>query len=74
VSEVELTIKGEVEVLRLQPGDKVIITLDNHISGALLDVLREQAECHFPDNKVIIVSPGIRIGKQTAAWDGAGAA
>lgn len=62
---VELTIKGEVEVLRLKPGDVVVITLNGDISAEGADELRRGLmERIFPNNEVLMVGAGATLSVQ----------
>ena len=64
--QVELAIKGDVEALRLEPGDRVIVTLDStHISLSTFEVLRDRCRAAFPDNEVIVLANGLRLVRET---------
>lgn len=65
----ELTIRGSVESLHLEPGDRIIITLDDKITqrhfNEAVEQIREQFRKEFPDHEVIIMSAGLRITRQS---------
>lgn len=57
----EIVIKGDVEVLRLQPGDAIIVNLDLHIGTEATAELRRRVTEVFPGHRVVVMSPGIRL-------------
>jgi hypothetical protein len=53
----ELTIKGDVEVLRLQPGDTIIVTVTKgQLSPMLTEELRENVKRNFPGHEVMVAN------------------
>ena len=64
---VELTIKGEVSVLRLRPGDRIIATVDGHCAPWKLERISEVLREQFPDNQVIVLCAGLRLAVEEAA-------
>jgi len=54
MTEVELTIKGEVEVLRLQPGDVIVVTIHERMSRQQSDRVSEQVKARFPGHEVVL--------------------
>lgn len=66
---VELTIKGDVSVLRLGPTDKLLIQLDNRdVSRELADAVRENAAAAFglDVERVVVVGSGARLEVMSA--------
>lgn len=59
----ELTIKGDVEVLRLQPGDIIVVTLDGRHGREAVSRIGEQVRERFPDHEVL-VADGVRLSIQ----------
>jgi hypothetical protein len=59
----ELVIKGEIEVLRLQPGDTIVVTLaDRRFGGEKqFETLRDVVGAAFPGHPVVFVANGIRL-------------
>jgi hypothetical protein len=63
----ELRITGTVESLNLQPGDKIIVTLeDRNIRSEHVKRIHEQCKTYFPNHDIIILSNGLRITKADA--------
>jgi hypothetical protein len=65
---VELTIKGGVETLHLEPGDVVVITLEGEegedLYPSLTEALAEQwKEATGLPNRVVVVSSGLTVTK-----------
>jgi hypothetical protein len=55
VTAVDLTIHGEIEVLRLQPGDTIIVTLtDGHATAEIAERIKAQVKERFPNHDVIV--------------------
>lgn len=46
------------KVLRLQPGDVVVLRVGHELSDQEHHKLMEQARLLFPDHKVMVLSPG----------------
>lgn len=61
MSAVELTIKGDVEVLRLQPGDKIVVKTARYLTNEALRELLDACREAFPDNQVVVLGDGIRL-------------
>jgi hypothetical protein len=52
---VELTIKGDIEVLRLQPGDTIVVTVkDPHITSERFKEIHDVIKSRFADHEVIV--------------------
>lgn len=62
---IELTIRGSVESLHLEPGDRVIVSLEDHVRVPDFGELSKKFRDAFPDNEVILLAPGIRITRET---------
>lgn len=69
MTDVNLTINGSVESLHLEPGDRIIVTLDDtySVSASVLARITDRLEAAFPSHQVIILSNGLRLTKQTEA-------
>jgi hypothetical protein len=61
---VELTIKGDIEVLRLQPDDLIVVSLDYSITPERAQFLAAELEKRFPKNNVLIVADGAKLSVQ----------
>lgn len=59
MQKVRLTVSGDVQALKLGPGDKVVVTYHDHrVSRAALVDTREQLQKLFPLNEVIVIGGG----------------
>lgn len=65
----DLKITGCVESLHLEPGDRLIVTVETPrlITEQIAESLKQQLHEAFPDHEAIILSPGLRIAKETAS-------
>lgn len=50
---VELSIKGDIEVLRLQPGDAIIVSFKRHPPYDALERILGEVRKRFPGHEVI---------------------
>jgi hypothetical protein len=57
-TEVELTIVGDLTVLRLRPRDVLVLRLTRGASVESLEVLRRALKERFPDNESVVLSGG----------------
>lgn len=57
---VEDVVKS-VELLRLEPGDKIILTTPHTLSDAAISRLREQWERMFPSTRAVILEHGLQL-------------
>ena len=66
MSEVELTVKGDIEVLRLMPADVVVVHFDRDLPRDEADEVGQKVRrilvAAGHDNEVMLVSKGVRIG------------
>lgn len=47
---------AEVRILRLQPGDEIVLTIqDGHVSAETAAYLRQSAEARWPEHKVTVL-------------------
>lgn len=53
----------QVQVLRLQPGDVVILTAPGHISAETARVIKEHWERNFEGYKCAVLGDGIEVQK-----------
>lgn len=54
---VELTIKGDVHVLKLNPGDRLIVSFSERaLNRAQLGSVRQQLQNLYPLNEVLVLS------------------
>jgi hypothetical protein len=60
----ELTIKGDVEVLRLQPGDTLVLTVDGVLNTEQTKRLVEALEAKFPGRSCVVLDN--RVSMQVA--------
>jgi hypothetical protein len=67
-TEVNLKVTGTVDVLRLQPGDRILVTIDDwrHITPEQATALCEQLSEKFPGHEVVVLA-GMRFTVETAA-------
>lgn len=65
MNEVKLTIKGTIESLHLEPGDKIIVTLTDPLHPTLKQIEGIKGAVHdaFPNHDCLIVAPGVTFGK-----------
>lgn len=54
MTDVELTIQGEIEVLRLQPGDIIVATVTDRLTEHQIALMVEQIRARFPDHEVVV--------------------
>lgn len=65
MTKVELNITGTVESLHLEPGDRIIVTVeDSHVTADHVSSLRDQLQKEFPDHEVLVLK-GLRIARET---------
>ena len=64
MSAVELTIRGDIDVLRLQPGDALVVTVDRRITQAQASELRAALLERFPDHEVFVCAGDVRLTVQ----------
>ncbi len=66
MSKVELTIKGDVSVLRLAPGDHIIATIDEKasLSPEEQDQVRNALVREFPGHEVTLIQ-GLTLTRAT---------
>lgn len=50
-----------VRILRLEPGDEIVLTLRDRATHADVDALRKMAEEHWPGHRVSVLSAGIEM-------------
>ena len=58
---VELTVRGDIRRLNLDPGDKVIVTVKDYLTSDTIKNMRKQLELMFPKNPVVFMVGGARI-------------
>jgi hypothetical protein len=59
--ELDLTVKGSVEALRLEPGDLVVVAIQDHVPHEYIASVRSELRKRFPDNDVLVFANGIRV-------------
>lgn len=62
MTDVNLTITGEVEVLRLKPGDTLVVTFARNLTADQSYQVRETLRQKFPDNQVLVAGDGAHFG------------
>ena len=50
-----------VQVLRLEPGDVIVLELDRHPSAVEAEAIRNQAEAIWPNHRVVVLEKGTRL-------------
>lgn len=55
---IELTVRGDIKVLRLAPGDKVVVEFPDRVPGAAVREVRERLQQMFPFNEVVVIASG----------------
>jgi hypothetical protein len=58
---VELSVHGQIEALHLEPGDVVVVTVENRISANEAVHLRDLLNGLFPDHRVVLFASGITL-------------
>ncbi len=53
-----MTTLPEARILRLQPGDVVVVTLEDRLTDAQHDLMLAGLQKAFPDNQVVIIERG----------------
>ena len=61
MTEIELTVRGDIRKLRLEKGDKVVITAKEYLTADTLKEMRRQLEQIFPMNEVVLMVGGSRL-------------
>jgi hypothetical protein len=54
-------LKCELERFSPKPGDVFVLTIPDEISWELVDQLRSRAKDLFPNNKVAVITGGMRV-------------
>jgi hypothetical protein len=58
---IELLVRGEIRKLHLEPGDRVIVTVNDYLTSDTVKEMRKQLELMFPKNPVIFMVGGARL-------------
>jgi hypothetical protein len=58
---IELLVRGEIRKLHLEPGDRVIVTVNDYLTTDTVKQMRKQLELMFPKNQVIFMVGGARL-------------
>lgn len=58
---IELTVRGEIRKLHLEPGDKVIVTVKDYLTSDTIKNMRRQLELMFPQNRIVFMVGGARL-------------
>lgn len=58
---VELLVRGDIRKLHLEPGDRVVITVNDYLTSDTVKNMRQQLELMFPKNRVIFMVGGARL-------------
>lgn len=64
VTTFNLNIEGDVRTINLEPGDKLLVTTNRHITPVQAECLREQFEEQWPGIPVVIAN-GMTVTKVT---------
>jgi hypothetical protein len=65
---VEITIKGDLHKLHLEPGDALVLKLTSHPDEATLHSIRDEMERMFPGVRVVCLAPDADlevVGRET---------
>lgn len=62
-ADVNLTIKGSIRVLRLEPGDVIVASFPDHnrIPGGALEQIRDALKEKFPGHEVLLMGGGVEL-------------
>ena len=71
----ELTIKGRVESLHLEEGDKIIVTIDEprNFGPEIVEEIKDRLSERFPGHEIVVLH-GLSIARQAPRWETRGAA
>ncbi len=58
----EIKYLGDVQRLVLNPGDIVVLSVDEYIPNEAAQRLRSQLEASVPGHNVVVLSKGMKIG------------
>jgi hypothetical protein len=58
---IELLVRGDIRRLHLEPGDRVVITVNDYLTADTVKQMRKQLELMFPKNRVIFMVGGARL-------------
>lgn len=62
MTEVKLTITGDIKKMTIGPNDAILIRLnDSGITSAIAEDVREKVKQHFPNNVVLIYGPKVEF-------------
>ena len=56
-----IQIIGSLARLELKPGDKLVLTCEGELSLAEEERIRSFLQSEFPNNKVIVISPALKL-------------
>jgi hypothetical protein len=58
---IELLVRGDIRRLHLEPGDRIIVTVNDYLTVDTVKEMRKQLELMFPNNQVIFMVGGARM-------------
>ena len=66
----ELGVKS-IEVLSLQPGDKLVLTFEKDVraTSEAVQAIKAQMEEHFPDHEIVVLGGGLSLKTVRAATE-----
>ena len=66
----ELTIKGRVESLHLEEGDKIIVTIEEprNFRPEMIEEIKDRLSERFPGHEIVVLY-GLSIARQTPRWE-----
>lgn len=59
--DVELTVKGDIEALKLGPDDTLIVSVDRNLNHEQAAEMRAQLERHLGATRFLIATPGVEF-------------
>ena len=67
-----LHIVGQIDALRLAPGDRVVITIPGFVPSDYVPRLEEQVKAMFPDHPCVVLTDGAQLDivRETDPTDG----
>lgn len=66
---VEFTIRGEIDVLHLKPGDVLIVHIDTSPTADDVETITRNLRRVFPDHKAVVLEPGLLLTTAREAPD-----
>ena len=58
----KINLYSEVEILRLQPGDTVVVYCSTRLAAKVYERVLSTVKEHFPKHDVVVCDGGVRLG------------